>query len=92
LLTYYQATGNEQALKASIRAADLMYDNYVVKNRSMRLASAHMGMAATSALEPIAVLYRLTGDPRYLDVIESSMPGKMKMIRLPGCTRTAASS
>jgi hypothetical protein len=67
LLTYYKATGSEQALKASKRAADLMYDNFVVKKRSFRLASAHMGMAATSVLEPIAILYRLTGEPRYLE-------------------------
>jgi len=67
LLTYYQATGDKRALEASKRAADLMYENFVVKKRSMRLASAHMGMAATSVLEPMAVLYRLTGDPRYLE-------------------------
>ncbi|MHC4266175.1 MAG: beta-L-arabinofuranosidase domain-containing protein [Planctomycetota bacterium] len=67
LLTYYQATGNEKALEASKRAADLMYDQFVVKKKSFRLASAHMGMAATSSLEPMAVLYRLTGDPRYLE-------------------------
>jgi len=67
LLTYYGATGNMQVLEACKRAADLMYDNFVVKKRSFRLASAHMGMAATSVLEPIAVLYRLTGDPRYLE-------------------------
>ena len=67
LLTYYQATGNEKALEASKRAADLIYDQFVVKKKSFRLASAHMGMAATSSLEPMAVLYRLTGDPRYLE-------------------------
>jgi len=67
LLTYYQATGNESALEASKRAADLMYETFVVKKRSMRLASAHMGMAATSALQPMAILYRLTGDQRYLE-------------------------
>jgi DUF1680 family protein len=67
LLSYYQVTGDEQALEASKRAADLMYETFVVKKRSMRLASAHMGMAATSVLEPISVLYRLTGDPRYLE-------------------------
>ena len=75
LLTYYQATGNESALEASKRAADLMYETLVVKKRSMRLASAHMGMAATSVLQPMAFLYRLTGEQRYLDfchyVIES---------------------
>ena len=66
LLTYYEATEYESALEASMRAADLMYSLYVVQNRSLRLASAHMGMAATSVLEPIAMLYRLTSEPRYL--------------------------
>jgi DUF1680 family protein len=66
LLTYYRATGYEPALEASRRAADLMYELFVVKKRSFRLASAHMGMAATSVLEPIALLYRLPGEQRYL--------------------------
>jgi DUF1680 family protein len=67
LLTYYQATEDRSALKAGIRVADLMYETFVVEKRSMRLASAHLGMAATSVLEPIALLYRLTGDSRYLE-------------------------
>lgn len=67
LLTYFRATGERRALDASKRAADLMVENFVVKKRSMRLASAHMGMAATSVLEPMAILYRLTGEQRYLD-------------------------
>ncbi len=66
LLTYYQATEYQPALDASRRATDLMYDLYVAQNKSLRLASAHMGMAATSVLEPIAMLYRITGEPRYL--------------------------
>ena len=66
LLTYYRATGHEPALDASRRAADLLYEVFVVGKRSMRLASAHQGMAATSVLEPIAMLHRLTGEPRYL--------------------------
>ena len=75
LLSYYQVTGKKEALQAAQRAADLMYENFVVKKRSMRLASSHVGMASTSVLEPIAVLYRLTGEPRYLEfchyIIES---------------------
>lgn len=67
LLSYYQATDHAPALTACKRAADLMYELFVVKKRSFRLASAHMGMAATSVLEPIAVLYRLTGEQRYLE-------------------------
>ena len=66
LLTYYRATGHDPALEASRRAADLLYEVFVVGKRSMRLASAHQGMAATSVLEPIAMLYGLTGEPRYL--------------------------
>lgn len=66
LLTYYRATHHEPALAACRRAADLMYDHFVTKKRSMRLASAHQGMAATSVLEAIALLYQLTGEPRYL--------------------------
>jgi DUF1680 family protein len=67
LLTYFRATGDQQALDASTRAADLLYEHFVVEKRPMRLASAHMGMAATSVLEPIAILYRLTSEQRYLD-------------------------
>ncbi len=67
LLSYYQVTGDKKALQAAQRAADLMYETFVVKKRNMRLASAHMGMAATSVLEPMAVLYRFTGDHRYLE-------------------------
>jgi uncharacterized protein len=67
LLTYYRATEYAPALEACRRAADLMYENFVVKQRSMRLASAHQGMAATSVLEPLALLYQLTGETRYLE-------------------------
>ena len=67
LLAYYQATDHEPALEASRRAADLMYELFVVEKRSMRLASSHQGMATTSVLEPMALLYRLTGEPRYLE-------------------------
>jgi len=67
LLTYFCATGHSPALNASRRAADLMYELFATKNRSLRLASAHEGMAATSVLEPIALLFRLTGEPRYLE-------------------------
>ena len=67
LLIYYQATGEARALDAAIRAANLMHEHFVIGKRPMRLASAHMGMAATSVLEPIAILYGLTGEQRYLD-------------------------
>lgn len=67
LLSYFRSTGEDSALAASRRAADLLYETFVTGKRPMRLASAHVGMAATSVLEPIAVLYQLTGDERYLE-------------------------
>ncbi|MAI42072.1 MAG: beta-L-arabinofuranosidase domain-containing protein [Candidatus Azotimanducaceae bacterium] len=67
LLTYYQATNYQPALDGCKRAADLMYENFVVNKKSLRLASSHQGMASTSVLEPIALLYRLTAEPRYLE-------------------------
>lgn len=67
LLTYHRATGEKHSLEASRRIADLLHEHFVLQKRPMRLASAHVGMAATSVLEPIAVLYRLTGEQRYLD-------------------------
>ena len=67
LLTYYRATGHGPSLEASRRAADLLHELFVVNKRSMRLASAHQGLAATSVLEPIVMLYRRTGEPRYLE-------------------------
>jgi len=67
LLSYYKTMRYEPALDACRRMADLMYDLYVVQKRSLRLASSHMGMAATSVLEPIAILYQITGEPRYLE-------------------------
>jgi DUF1680 family protein len=67
LLTYYQATGYEPALEAGKRAADLLCDTFGPDKKSIGLASSHVGMASTSVLEPMAVLYRLTGEQRYLD-------------------------
>lgn len=67
LLTYYQATKDQSALDACRQAADLMYEHYVTKGKSLRLASAHLGMAATSLLEPMAILYQEASEPRYLE-------------------------
>lgn len=66
LLTYYQYTGNEAALNAARRAADLLLATFPAK-KSIIAAGTHKGMAATSVLEPIVLLYRLTGDARYLN-------------------------
>ncbi len=69
LLTYYRHTGTQRALQASRKAADLLIDTFPSK-RSILQAGAHLGMAATSVLEPVVMLHRLTGEPRYLAFAE----------------------
>ena len=66
LLTYYQYTGNKAALESSRKAADLLVRTFGPGRKSILAAGTHLGMASTSVLEPIVLLYRFTGDPRYL--------------------------
>jgi len=66
LLTYHQYTGDPAALDACRKMADLLIATFPAK-RSILEAGTHVGMAATSVLEPIVLLYRATGDERYLD-------------------------
>jgi DUF1680 family protein len=65
LLTYYQFTGNEPALQCCRKMADLLIATFPA-TKSILKAGTHVGMAATSVLEPIVLLYRFTGDTRYL--------------------------
>ncbi len=65
LLTYYRYTGNEPALAAARKIGDLLIATFPAK-KSILAAGTHEGMAATSVLEPMVQLYRVTGDPRYL--------------------------
>ena len=65
LLTYYQYTGNEAALTACRKMGDLLIATFPAK-KSILAAGQANGMAATSVLEPMVLLYRSTGDERYL--------------------------
>ena len=69
LLSYYQATGYEPALIASRKIGDLLGKTFGdgPGQRDIIQSSTHMGMAATSVLEPMVMLYRYTGDKRHLD-------------------------
>ncbi|MBN2505710.1 MAG: glycoside hydrolase family 127 protein [Verrucomicrobia bacterium] len=66
LLTYYQFTGSEPALRTCRKIGDLLIATFPAK-RSIIAAGTHVGMAATSVLEPMVLLYRFTGDERYLE-------------------------
>ncbi len=69
LITYARHTGNPAPLPACRRMADLLCQTFgdAPGRRDLNSTSQHKGMASTSVLEPMVLLYRLTGEPRYLD-------------------------
>jgi len=69
LLTYYQFSGNEAALNACRKMGDLLIATFP-KEKSILDAgdiANDANMSTMSVLEPVVLLYRLTGDKRYLD-------------------------
>ncbi|HEY4990439.1 MAG TPA: beta-L-arabinofuranosidase domain-containing protein, partial [Opitutaceae bacterium] len=60
LLSYYRYTGNVAALDAVKRIGDLLIATFPSR-KSILAAGTHEGMAATSVLEPVVDLYRMTG-------------------------------
>lgn len=67
LLTYYQYTGNAEALEACKKIGDLLMKVFGPGEKNIVSAGTHKGMAATSVIEPIVMLYRFTGDEKYLE-------------------------
>lgn len=70
LLAYYRATGDKAALGGAKRIGDLMIATFGPDKRDIIAAGTHKGMAATSILEPMVQLYRVTGDAKYLAFCE----------------------
>jgi DUF1680 family protein len=69
MLAYHRVTGSELALDSAKRVADLLCRTFgeAEGQRDIVRAGEHVGMAATSVLEPMCTLYRYTGERRYLD-------------------------
>jgi DUF1680 family protein len=69
LITYMRYTGNDAPLLTCRHMADLLCNTFGDEpgKRDILKAGWHVGMAPTSVLEPMVLLYRLTGEPRYLD-------------------------
>jgi hypothetical protein len=70
LLSYYDLTGDNKSLKAASKLADHLIKELADKNVKIVTKGNHRGMAATSILEPITLLYTRTHDKRYLDFAE----------------------
>jgi DUF1680 family protein len=67
LLLWHERTGDPAALQCARRAADLVCATYLDTGRRVYDAGSHeMNMAA---LHGLAILYRLTGEPRYLRMV-----------------------
>ncbi len=69
LLSYYELTTDAGVLNACRAMGDLLVRTFgdAPGQRDIIQAGEHVGMAATSVLEPMCKLYRFTGDPRHLE-------------------------
>lgn len=69
LLAYYRVTGNNKALDAAKKVGDLLCRTFGegVNQRDIIKSGTHVGMAATSVIDPMVDLYTWTGDKKYLD-------------------------
>lgn len=70
LLSYYDLTGDKRSLQAAGKVADHLMKELADKNVKIVQKGNHRGMAATSVLEPVTILYARTNDKRYLDFAE----------------------
>ena len=72
LITYIRYTGNREPLPACEKMGDLLCENFGdgPGGRDIIKAGHHVGLAPTSVLEPMVLLYRLTGKKRYADFCE----------------------
>jgi uncharacterized protein len=69
LIAYYKTFGYQPALDAAIKIGNLMIKTFGNNPGQHDIISAgeHVGMAATSILDPMIDLYRYTGESKYLD-------------------------
>jgi len=70
LLAYYDLTKEIKALEAARREADFLIQEIGDRKALIVKLGNHRGMAASSVLEPICLLYGRTGDKKYLNFAE----------------------
>src|SRR5207248_2313971 len=67
LLKHYEVSGEKDSLECAKKIGDLLCRTFGDELKDISAAGEHVGMAATSVLEPMCRLYRATGDQKYLD-------------------------
>ena len=69
LIAHARYTGNQESLETCRRMGDLLCLTFGdgPGQRDLIKDGIHVGMAPSSVLEPMVLLYRLTGEQRYLD-------------------------
>jgi DUF1680 family protein len=65
LLSYYRTTRDERALETCRRVGDLLIRTFGDDKRDIAQSGTHTGMASTSVLEPMSLLYQYTGESKY---------------------------
>lgn len=70
LLDYYDLTRDKKSLKAAARLADNLMDDLAKSDGILVTKGNYRGMAASSVLEPIALLYGRTQEKKYLAFAE----------------------
>lgn len=67
LISWYELSGDKKALEAARRVADHLMTQVGPGKTNIVTTGNYRGMASSSVLEPIMLLYRKTGEARYLE-------------------------
>jgi len=70
LLSYYRTTGDERALETCRRVGDLLIETFGDDKRDIAKSGTHTGLASTSVLEPMSLLFQYTGEGKYREFCE----------------------
>lgn len=71
LLAYYDLTQDKRSLTAARQVTDHLMNELATQKVLLVKQGNHRGMAATSVLEPVCLLYSRTADKRYLAFAET---------------------
>lgn len=70
LLAYYELTKDKKMLTGAMGVADNLLNDLKQQDGIIVTKGSYKGMAASSVLEPICLLYKYTGKRKYLDFAE----------------------